>query len=97
MKQTIFTVYAQLLNANNIAFPSVTADASLIENILNMVFLITGALATIFIIVGGLRYVLSFGNPEALQKAKNTILYAIIGLVVSIFASAIVNFVIMKL
>ena len=46
------------------------------------------------IIWGGIRYVLSAGNSAALTSAKNTIVYAVIGLIVAILAYAIVNFVI---
>jgi hypothetical protein len=45
------------------------------------------------ILFGGLRYVLSGGNSSAVTSAKNTIMYAIIGLVVAFFAYAIVQFV----
>jgi hypothetical protein len=45
------------------------------------------------IIVGGLRYVLSAGDPKNTQAAKDTILYAVIGVVVALLAYAIVNFV----
>ena len=51
-------------------------------------------MAVIMIIWGGIRYVLSAGNSAALTSAKNTIIYAIIGLVIAILAYAIVNFVI---
>ena len=46
------------------------------------------------LIYGGIRYVLSSGDSGAVQNAKNTIMYAIIGLVIAILAYAIVNFVI---
>ena len=46
------------------------------------------------LIVGGIRYVVSGGDQSAVQGAKNTILYAIVGVVVAILAFAVVNFVI---
>lgn len=57
-----------------------------------LVFLI-GAISVIMIIVGGLRYVLSNGDPKAAGSAKDTILYAVVGLVVAIASFAIVQFV----
>ena len=45
------------------------------------------------IIVGGLRYVVSGGNTASVTAAKNTILYAIVGIVVALLAYAIINFV----
>lgn len=96
--EQIVVKYAQILGeADDLGFPAVNADSTLLESILSTVFLVTGALATIFIVVGGLRYVLSVGNSEKVQKAKNTILYAVVGLVLSIFALGIVNFVIANL
>ena len=51
-------------------------------------------ISVIMLIYGGIRYVLSSGDSGAVQNAKNTIMYAIIGLVIAILAYAIVNFVI---
>jgi hypothetical protein len=52
-----------------------------------------GAIAIIMIIVGGLRYVVSAGNAAAVNDAKNTILYAVVGLLIAVSALAIVTFV----
>jgi hypothetical protein len=54
---------------------------------------IIGAVSVIMLIYGGIRYTTSGGNANSVTAAKNTILYAIIGLVVAIFAYAIVNWV----
>lgn len=61
--------------------------------IVNLLLYFVGGIAIIMIIIGGLRYVLSSGNPTQVQDAKNTILYAIVGLVIAIGAYAIVAFV----
>jgi hypothetical protein len=65
--------------------------------ITNVLLFILGAIAIIMIIIGGIRYVVSAGDSSAITGAKNTILYAVIGLVVAILAYAIVNFVIKSL
>lgn len=72
-------------------------DKSLFQRIANTIIFITGAVAVIMVIIGGLRYVLSSGNPQATAGAKDTILYAVIGIVVAALAYAIVNFVVVKL
>ena len=64
------------------------------KDVVNIMFFIVGVMAVIMIIWGGIRYVLSAGNSAALTSAKNTIMYAIIGLIVAILAYTIVNFVI---
>lgn len=62
--------------------------------ITNILLFIVGAIAVIMIIVGGMRYVLSGGDSTKVTAAKNTILYAIIGIVVAILSYAVVRFVI---
>ncbi|MBQ3348363.1 hypothetical protein IJJ36_04010 [Candidatus Saccharibacteria bacterium] len=65
-----------------------------IINIINGVLLVLGLVAVIVIIVGGVQYMTSSGDAGKTQKAKNTILYAVIGLVICALSVAIVNFVI---
>ena len=62
--------------------------------ITNTVLYAVGIISVIMLIYGGLRYVVSGGDSKKVTDAKNTIIYAIIGLIISILAYAIVNFVI---
>jgi hypothetical protein len=68
-------------------------DAGIFTTIVNILLFIIGALAVIMIIIGGLRYAISGGDAKAVSAAKNTILYAIVGLIVAFLAFAAVNFV----
>ena len=63
-----------------------------VKDIVNLLIYVVGIIAVIMIVVGGLRYVLSGGDASGISGAKNTILYAVVGLVVAILAYAIVNF-----
>lgn len=63
-------------------------------SIFNKAFLWSGIVAVIMIVYGGLQYVTSAGDPNKTKKAKNTILYSVIGLLVIIFAATIINFVV---
>lgn len=65
-----------------------------IKSIVNLMLFILGAIAVIMIIIGGIRYATSNGDPGSIKGAKDTILYAVIGLIVAILAYAIVNFVV---
>jgi hypothetical protein len=67
---------------------------SIVADTVNLLSAIVGVLAVIMIIYAGFRYVTSGGSDEAVKGAKNTILYAIIGLVVVALAQIIVHFVI---
>jgi hypothetical protein len=69
------------------------AFTNLLKSIINILLFIIGAIAVIMIIIGGIRYTTSNGDQAQVTSAKNTILYAIVGLVVAIMAFAIVNFV----
>lgn len=63
------------------------------KTVANIMLFLVGAIAVIMLIVGGLRYVTSGGDQTAVTSAKNTILYAIVGIVVAFLAFAAVNFV----
>ena len=68
-------------------------NAGIITTITNTLLFLAGALAVIMVIIGGFRYVTSAGNSSSVTAAKNTILYAIIGLIVAFLAYAAVNWV----
>lgn len=67
-----------------------------LNNVINAIFFIAGTAAVIILIVGGVGYILSTGDATRITKAKNTILYAVIGLIVVIIARAIVSFVVSR-
>ncbi|RYF28398.1 MAG: hypothetical protein EOO17_04840 [Chloroflexi bacterium] len=69
-------------------------EAGIFQDITNILLFLVGAISVIMVIIGGLRYVLSGGDSSAVSAAKNTILYAIVGLVVSMLAYAAIAFVI---
>jgi uncharacterized membrane protein len=63
------------------------------STITNVLLFLIGAVSVIMLIIGGIRYTISGGDSSAVTAAKNTILYAIVGIVVALLAYAIVNFV----
>ncbi len=66
---------------------------SLIQTTINIISWIVGIISVIMIIIGGLKYIMSTGDSQKVDSAKNTILYAVIGLVIVAFAQIIVLFV----
>ena len=72
-------------------------NAGVFKQITNTVLYIVGIIAVVMLIVGGIKYLLSGGDAKKVTDAKNTVLYAIIGLVIAFLAYAIVNFVITAL
>lgn len=68
-----------------------------IHKIVNILLYILGSVAVIVIVIGGIRYTISSGDQSQMTSAKNTILYAVVGLVIAVLAYAIVNFVLTSL
>lgn len=68
-------------------------DGSIVQRVINIMLWVVGVLSVIMLIVGGVRYIISGGQKDSVTAAKNTILYAIIGLLVAVFAYAIIRFV----
>lgn len=67
---------------------------SLVNDIVNVLLYVIGALSVVMLIVGGILYATSNGDSSNITKAKNTILYSIVGLVVAFLAYAIINWVV---
>ena len=70
-----------------------TTSDSLVKLVMNTMFYIVGIVSIVMIIYGGMKYTTSSGDPKKVASAKATILYAVIGLIVALFAVAIVQFV----
>ena len=68
-------------------------DGSIFNTVTNILLFLIGAISVVMLIIGGIRYVVSAGDQGAVTSAKNTILYAIIGIVVAFLAFAAVRFV----
>jgi len=66
----------------------------IVTQVINILSLAVGVVAVVMIIIGGLRYITSGGDSGNVTGAKNTILYAVVGLVVVALAQVIVRFVV---
>ena len=69
-------------------------DGGIFTTIVNVILFLVGVISVIMLVYGGIRYATSAGDSGRVTSAKNTVLYAIVGLIVAILAFAIVNFVI---
>jgi len=97
MKQS-FLQFAQKLTPGDgtggtVNVPVIGGD-EVLRNGLNLAYFLGGTIAVIVIIVAGIMYVTSHGEAGGITKAKNLILYAVVGLVVILSAFAITNFII---
>ena len=82
-------------NSGNTACKAKTQSntSSLVHNIINLLLMIAGVVAVVMIIIGGIRYTTSSGDSNSAKSAMNTLLYSVIGLVIAIFAYAMVQYV----
>jgi hypothetical protein len=88
-------VFDQCANNADSAVCKSTGDQApdMVKIVINILLTVLGMIAVIMIVVGGIRYTTSNGNASQVKEAKDTILYAVVGLVVAIMSFSIVNFV----
>lgn len=72
-------------------------EGAIFTTIINTLLFLIGAISVIMLVYGGIQYTLSSGDSGKVTNAKNTILYAVVGLIVAILSYAIVNFVLTSL
>lgn len=92
-----FTLNSGVTSAKGDGVNDTASDPqTLVKQFVNIFLFAVGALSVIMLIWGGIRYTTSAGDSNKVTAAKNTVLYAIVGLVIAILAYAIVNMVIDK-
>lgn len=92
----LYSLFAQTkVQVDNI--PKVTVSNNTIAQVLSATFIVVGALSVLFLLIGAVRYITSNGDPGQMTQAKNTILYAVVGIVVSLSAFTVVQFVVGQL
>ena len=85
------------LSPDQVNIPTTTVTSGSVQIILQIVFGLAGAVALVVVVLSGLRFVLAAGDPQKTAQARNTIIYALIGLAICILSFTIVTFVIKKL
>ena len=75
-------------------FPKPVPNNNTIHTILAYVFALTATIAVLMIVIGGFRYITAGGDPNSTAQARKTVLYAVIGLLVTMAAYSIVTFVV---
>ena len=81
----------------DLSLPKAAANEKSIEILVRIIFGIIGAISVFFTVYGGFRFIISNGDPGEANKARQTIIYALAGLVVAVLAEGIVGFVLKAL
>jgi len=97
MKPLIFYLAEVLVPTDKVNIPQRFLTSNTVGNALKILFAVSGAIAMIIIIIAALRYVLSQGDPQSTAKAKNAIIYAVVGLIICFTAYNIVTFALTKI
>jgi hypothetical protein len=85
---------AGIIDPNSISVPTTNLSSnSKITELLNYSFGVLAAISFLVIVIAGVQFILSSGEPQKINTAKNAIIYAMIGLVIALSALVIVNFV----
>lgn len=95
MWQQVLIFLAQFPQPKNL--PQTTADASKIQTVSNILFGVIGAAAVLVISIAAFKFVVHQGEPAEMTKARNSIIYTVVGLVVALSAWTIVGFTIGRL
>lgn len=77
--------------------PKVQGGSGELHTVLTLLFGVAAVISVLMILIGAMTFITSGGNPESATKARETIIYAVVGLVVSLSAEALVAFVLFKL
>jgi len=95
MKDIIIKTFADLPKVDS--FEGQDDLTEVVKQIINAVIGVLGIVCVVVMIIGGVNYMTSSGDTSKVKKAKDTILYGLIGLVVCVLAFALVNFVIFNI
>lgn len=87
---TLFRFFAKV-DIDISSLPKAGSDSSVIVDVLNVIFGVLAGIAFISVVYGGFKYVISQGEPDKIGKAKDIIMYSLIGLVIAFSAFGIVN------
>lgn len=85
------------ISPTDVGVPVVDASNATLDRVLNAVFLVIGAVAILVLVLAALSYITSSGDAGKAKRAKEAILYAVVGIVVSLSAFGIVQFVLGKI
>lgn len=87
-----YYIFSQL-HSNEVTIPQTELKSDDLQNALRFIFGFAGAMAVVAVTYGGFKYVMSRGNADATNKARDTIVFALIGLIIAITSFGIISFV----
>ncbi|MCY3804588.1 MAG: hypothetical protein OXF85_01855 [Candidatus Saccharibacteria bacterium] len=90
----LFSVLRANIEINNSDIPAIPkpADQTILEGTLNLVFIVLGSISLLILVIQGMKYALSLGNSEQVNRARNGIIYSLVGLTVATTAWSLVTF-----
>lgn len=91
--KTLSYYLAQIqVDPNDVPLPKSDLSSTSLQSAWRIALGLAGAIAVLIIVLAAFKYVVSVGDPQTANKAKNAIIYAIIGLIVALTAFGIISF-----
>ena len=81
---------------DNYGLVTASANNATITTLFNIALTALGAISVLVLIISGIQFIVSSGNPDKVAKARNAIYYALAGLIVAVFGAALINFIISR-
>jgi len=82
-----------MLDCNQLGVATINCVPLLFQNVVTWILIFAGVVALFLIIMSGIKFVTSGGDPKQIDGAKNTLTYAVIGLIVVLLSFTIINFI----
>jgi hypothetical protein len=92
MKNIIPIIITLAAGVKDPGLPQTNPD-KLLQNSLQIAYFAIGITSVIILVIAGINYTISAGNPDKIAKSKNAIIYSIVGIIISMSAYAITTFV----
>lgn len=92
----LYVLLAQL-RRSDVSLPEQTLNDATVNRVRGVALVMFGGIALVMMAYAGFKYINSQGNPQETQKAQNTIVYTIIGLIVAVFVTTLISFVVNRL
>jgi uncharacterized membrane protein YidH (DUF202 family) len=92
----LYVLLAQL-RRGDVSLPDGNVNINTFNRVRGVALVMFGGIALIMMAYAGFKYINSQGNPQETQKAQNTIVYTIIGLIVAVFVTTLISFVVNRI
>lgn len=82
-----------IISISNPGLPEQDLSSDTLQSVMGYVWILAGSFSILMIMIASIKYVISRGDPQAIKSAKETIIYSLIGLLITVFGFTITTFI----